>query len=203
MATEYYRNLCKRFEKLQIAFLPKEFSPTGEYEDCVFERTRAYKAMIHAELESYFEEIGKAIARRAWEDWKTNQHASKVLVALIIFQSKAANIPESVKQGQTKEPRDLTTIVQEAYTSYIKYINGNNNGIKEKNLLHIFLPLGIELDDFPEDLLTSCNSYGSERGDIVHKTRAKQLLQPAEVKQSAEDLLKQVEKFDILLEKYL
>ena len=56
MATEYYKNLCERFKKLREAFLPEEFSPTGEYADSVFECTRAYKAMTHAEVESYFEE---------------------------------------------------------------------------------------------------------------------------------------------------
>lgn len=203
MATGHYQTLCERFKELGNAFLPEEFNPTGEYDDYVFERARAYKAMTHAELESYFEEIGKAIAKKAWEDWKTNQKASKVLVALMIFQSKAENIPDSAKQKQNKETRNLIDMVQDAYTSYIKYINGNNNGIKEKNLLHIFLPLGIELTDFPEDLLTSCDSYGSERGEIVHKTRAKQLLQPADAQQSAENLLKQVEELDILLERYL
>ena len=53
MATEYYRNLCERFEKLQNAFLPEEFSPTGEYADIVYEHTRAYKVLTHAELEYY------------------------------------------------------------------------------------------------------------------------------------------------------
>ena len=55
MATEYYDTLCDRFEKLKLAFLPEEFSPTGEYEDIVYEHTRAYKVLTHAELEYYFE----------------------------------------------------------------------------------------------------------------------------------------------------
>lgn len=203
MATEYYGTLCDRFEKLKLAFFPKEFSPTGEYDDCVFEHTRAYKAMTHAELESYFEETGKAIAKKAWEEWKENQTASRVLIALVVFQSKTESIPESVGKNSSKDERNLNMRVQDAYTSYIKYINGANNGIKEKNLLHIFLPLGLEPSDFPEELLTTCDSYGSERGEIVHKTRTKQILQPAEVNQSAENILKQVEKLDALLEKYL
>ena len=112
MATEYYGTLCDRFKKLKLAFLPKEFSPTGEYDDCVFEHTRAYKAMTHAELESYFEETGKAIAKKAWEEWKENQIASRVLIALVVFQSKTESIPESVGKNSSKDERNLNGVVQ-------------------------------------------------------------------------------------------
>ena len=203
MATEYYKNLCERFKKLREAFLPEEFSPTGEYADSVFECTRAYKAMTHAEVESYFEETGKAIAQKALENWKKNQCASRVLIALVAFRSKAENIPEAVNGKGSKEKGALDTRVEKAHTEYIKYVNRLNNGIKEKNILHIFLPLGLELSDFPSELLVECNNYGAERGEIVHKTRAKQILQPADAKNSAENLLQQIEILDSILEKYL
>lgn len=76
MATEYYRNLCERFEKLQNAFLPEEFSPTGEYADIVYEHTRAYKVLTHAELEYYFEEAAKAIAQKALREWRSSNQVS-------------------------------------------------------------------------------------------------------------------------------
>lgn len=74
MATEYYGTLCDRFEKLKLAFLPEEFSPTGEYEDIVYEHTRAYKVLTHAELEYYFEEVAKAnvATRRGKESGRRN-----------------------------------------------------------------------------------------------------------------------------------
>lgn len=96
-------------------------------------------------------------------------------------------------------PRKTVDMILSGKITYDKV----KKGIKEKNLLHIFPPLGLEPSDFPEELLTTCDSYGSERGEIVHKTRTKQILQPAEVNQSAENILKQVEKLDALLEKYL
>lgn len=83
MATEYYRNLCERFENLRDAFLPEEFSPTGEYADIVYEHTRAYKVLTHAELEYYFEEVAKAIAQKALREWRSSNQVSKPLLALV------------------------------------------------------------------------------------------------------------------------
>ena len=85
MATEYYGTLCDRFEKLKLAFLPEEFSPTGEYEDIVYEHTRAYKVLTHAELEYYFEEVAKAIAQKALREWRSSNQVHPNMISVRKF----------------------------------------------------------------------------------------------------------------------
>ena len=44
-----------------------------------------------------------------------------------------------------------------------------NNGIKEKDILKILLPLGFPFSSIDSTWLTSINSFGSLRGELVHK----------------------------------
>lgn len=199
MATEYYRNLCERFEKLQSAFLPEEFSPTGEYEDIVYEHTRAYKILTHAELEYYFEEVAKAIAQKALREWKDSSRVSKPLLALVAYYPGTFEpLPELSTGNHVR--MDLEQRINESLTKYFNYVNAENHGIKEKNLIHLFLPIGIKIDELPHDLLISANNYGSIRGAIAHSTRAQQTLQPEEVKRAADEILENVALLDGLLE---
>lgn len=175
MATEYYRNLCERFEKLQNAFLPEEFSPTGEYADIVYEHTRAYKVLTHAELEYYFEEAAKAIAQKALREWRSSNQVSKPLLALVAYYPGAFEPLPELSNGNHVQ-MDLEQRISTSFTAYFSYVNSENHGIKEKNLIHLFLPIGIRIDELPHDLLISANNYGSMRGAIAHSTRAQQML---------------------------
>lgn len=202
METEYYKKLRERFKKLELAFLPSTFSPTGDYpDDSVFEHARAYKVMTHAELEYYFEEIAKSIAKKAFDEWKNN-HPTKALVALVAYYPGAFDpIPELAKGNNAQKTLDVR--INDALTSYYRYIQSENHGIKEKNILHIFLPLGIQIDEIPPDLLIFANNYGATRGEIAHSTRTQKILQPEDAKKDADEILKYVQQFDELLSTYL
>lgn len=202
MATEYYRKLCERFEKLQNAFLPDEFSPTGEYEDIVYEHTRAYKVLTHAELEYYFEEAAKAIAQKALREWRSSNQVSKPLLALVAYYPGAFEpLPELSNGNHVR--MDLEQRISDSCTEYFRYVRSENHGIKERNLIHLFLPIGIKIDELPHDVLISANNYGVMRGAIAHSTRAQQMLQPEEVKRAADEILENVALLDDLLEPYL
>ena len=202
MATEYYRNLRERFEKLRNAFLPAEFSPTGEYADIVYEHTRAYKVLTHAELEYYFEEVAKAIAQKALREWRSSNQVSKPLLALVAYYPGAFEpLPELSTGNHVR--MDLEQRISDSCTEYFRYVRSENHGIKERNLIHLFLPIGIKIDELPHDLLISANNYGVMRGAIAHSTRAQQMLQPEEVKRAADEILDNVALLDDLLEPYL
>lgn len=202
METEYYKKLRERFKQLELAFLPSSFSPTGDYaDDRVFEHARAYKVMTHAELEYYFEEIAKSIAKKAIDEWKNN-HATKALVALVAYYPGTFDpIPDLAKGNNAQKTLDMR--INDALTSYYRYVQSENHGIKEKNILHLFLPLGIQIDEIPPDLLIFANNYGSKRGEIAHSTRTQNILQPEDAKKDADEILKYVQQFDGLLKTYL
>lgn len=199
MLTKQYDHLKERFSTLRDIFLPNTFSPTGDYSDEIFEMSRAYKVLTHAELEYYFEQIGMAIAKKAYQDWEDKEVVSKPLVALTVYYSgQYASIPDQ-KAGNNSDIR-LKDRVNKAFTEYCRNVYAENNGIKEKNLLKLFLPIGIDLDSIPDDLIIASNNYGTIRGEIAHTTRTKQNLTPEDVLAAAEDILSQVKTFDLTAE---
>jgi hypothetical protein len=59
-----------------------------------------------------------------------------------------------------------------AVNAFINVIT-NNHGIKERNLLRLLLPIGVEVDNLDPIWLADMNSYGERRGLIAHNSRAK------------------------------
>jgi hypothetical protein len=53
-----------RIDDLRDIFLPKEFDPTGSYEDDQRTRTIAFRLLAHAEIESFLEDRAKALVLR-------------------------------------------------------------------------------------------------------------------------------------------
>ena len=199
MSTKQYDHLKERFSILRSIFLPHDFSPTGDYRDEIFEMARAYKVLTHAELEYYFEQIGMAIAKNAYQEWEDKGVVSKSLVALTVYYSgQYASIPDQ-KTGNNSDI-GLKVRVNKAFTEYCRNVNAENNGIKEKNLLKLFLPIGIELDSIPDALIIASNNYGIIRGEIAHTTRTKQNLTPEDALAAADDILNEVKTFDQTIE---
>ena len=91
---------------------------------------------------------------------------------------------------------DLNNRVNAAYTEHHKYITSNNNGIKEKNILALFLPIGITINEIDNNLLIALDSFGTERGAIAHQTKAQQCLTPDDVEASVNNILTLLEPFD-------
>ncbi|MEJ8728522.1 hypothetical protein WKS99_05735 [Flintibacter sp. HCN-6482] len=49
--------------------------------------------------------------------------------------------------------KDINWRVNTSYTSYNRQVRSSNHGIKEKNILSIFLPIGIKISEIDEDIL--------------------------------------------------
>lgn len=192
--TNLFENLKKRNNALKKALLPAHLSPTGNYKDSTYEKVRAYEVLIHAELEYYFEQLAEEIMQSAWKKWTTNI-ATKAIVALVAYREKnPMALPESANDQKKKE--DLKKRVNDAYTEHNKYIHSQNHGIKEKNILALFLPLGIELDSIDNNLLIALDSFGSDRGQIAHSTRAMQNVTPEDAISTVQSILSLIEAFD-------
>jgi hypothetical protein len=57
--------------------------------------------------------------------------------------------------------------VEKAINYYLDHLD-NNHGIKEKNLLNIFLPLGISHAELDARLVSACNQLARKRGQFAH-----------------------------------
>lgn len=201
MHTDKYIGLQRRLSKLRKVYLPRTFSPTGSYSDPVFEKVRAYKVLAHAEMEYYFEEVALAIAQKAYRKWQSNSKASSPLLSLVAYYDGQFPPPPEM-HGGNNSARDISWRINTSYTSYNSQIRSNNHGIKEKNILSIFLPIGVKITDIDEGMLLALNNFGSERGLIAHSTRASILTTPDDALASVNNIMNYIDTFDQFLAVY-
>lgn len=148
--------LKQRLTTLRRHLLPADFSATGSYSPRVFDRTRGYRILAHAEFEAYLEERCWDIASQSIQQWHNSQSPRKVLMSLLTRCG-----PEPSK-GQT-----LTERIWTAGNNYKQKIK-LNHGIREANLVSILQPISIELTDLDSTWVSTVDSFGSARGEVAH-----------------------------------
>lgn len=181
--TKRYSQLSKRIVVIEKSYLPV-VNPTGNYSNKEQDDLRAFLLLVHAEIESYFEEVSESKVKAAFKNWKTNRTKSNVLLALVSFCENAIS-------EQKLEER-----VNKALSFYINTLK-KNNGIKERNLLEILLPIGVEYTTIDTTWLSTMTSFGTNRGDVAHKTAAvQQPLDPVTLKNTITLILTEIKKID-------
>ncbi|MBQ8611409.1 MAG: hypothetical protein IJ412_06835 [Oscillospiraceae bacterium] len=201
MHTDKYIRLQSRLGKLRKVYLPKVFSPTGLYSDSTYEKVRAYKVLAHAEMEYYFEEVALSIARKSYVKWNSGNKTSTPLLSMVAYYEGSFSAPPNTHDANNAD-KDLNWRINTAYTNYNKMIRSNNHGIKEKNILGIFLPIGVKISDIDESMLLALENFGSERGMIAHSTRTSTLITPDDALDSVNDLMTYIGAFDQFLAEY-
>jgi len=201
-----WQSLDNEIESLRKFLLPTKFDSLGQYPRprLTQARTRAFLVLSHAELESFFEQWAKEIARKSEEIWKNNRRMTQPLAALMATTENHV----VVNDKQTLAPQDMITaqvdkFVQQRYKAYYKIIN-DNHGIKEINLMRLLTPLGIPGSVFGSTLLPSLNSFGSSRGLHGHNSvrSIQSVLDPETEYNSAKSLATDLKALDNWLVQY-
>jgi hypothetical protein len=188
-----YLDLERRLQHLRKRFLPKKFSSTGTYNQVTQDRGRAYRLLVYAELEHYFEEQSKLIAKRALDSWMARQHASLPLVHLVCTKSAKLALPKKTKTGVS-----VTTLLRDIHSAFETVVN-KNNGIKEKNLVALLFPIGVIEVDFDPVWLNNMNSFGGKRGLTAHTSSVTHSINPQDEWNSVQNLLFGVKTLDVRL----
>ena len=115
-----YNKLSRRITVIESSYLPSVNS-LGNYSSKEQDDIRAYLLLIHAEIESYFEEISEEKVKKAFLTWQENRKKSNVLLSLVSFSDVVLN------------QNEIETRVNKALTHYIAKIK-INHVIKEKNI---------------------------------------------------------------------
>lgn len=158
-----FRKLHKRAQALRTRFLPAAFSPVGVYPLAVLDHARAYRVLVHAELESYFEDRALELADRTIQVWQNSRRASIHLLCLVASLESSSN---RLSRQFGSQPT-ISTIAHQAVSSF-RVVVGGNNGIKSKNLAKLFCPLGFDDTNFDPGLLPMLDSFGGNRGQAAH-----------------------------------
>lgn len=159
---------------LQNHLLPEKFSDTGTYPEKIFTRVLAFRVLCHAVFEEYFEtrvfEIATA-ASKAGDRGKFSFSAA----CLVSFTEHSFGLPPDTiiaPQDNLKktwnERVDIKTRLSKCATSHIRHARIENHGIREKNLLRLLLPIGVDFSLLDPILIAELDSFGERRGVVAH-----------------------------------
>jgi hypothetical protein len=151
------QRLLTRLDNLEEHFLPASFSLTGRYTQRQRDHTKAFLILAHAELESYFEDRARSLVVNAQARYQSKGICTPVLSHLLVYHSAAKDELAPVSPNAAGK----------AINYYLDHLD-RNHGIKEKNLLTIFLPLGIGHAELDAQLIAACNQLAQKRGQFAH-----------------------------------
>lgn len=208
MPSPRFEQLKTLISTLRTHLLPAAFDPTGSYEnqDEVSTRVLAYRVLAHAEIESYFEDRSIEVLSRAREAWDQG-HVSRSALCLIAFSGKAMELPPDTLEAPEDNKRkvwpsliDVNKKFLPVASSFHRMVRNDNHGIKERNLLSLLLPIGINHEHIDPAFLADMDSFGALRGIAAHSsasTTATQASDPEVELKRVQTLLPGIEAMDI------
>ncbi len=167
-----WRSLKNEIEVLRAQFLPDPFDVLGQYEgpDRVQAFTRAFLVLSHAEIETFLEEWAKEIARACEIVWRSSGRVTKPLAFLLATHADRMEVPIRLVGADAKDsPNRFSELVVRLFQTYYKEVK-DNHGIKEKNVLAMFSPLGVPSEALGTTLLPNLQTLGSLRGQYAHQS---------------------------------
>ncbi len=192
-----FRILERRIRRLDERFLP-ELTATASYTDAEYDSVRAYRLLVHAELESCLEDLVEGLVLREMRRWSTvRRRVSKCLVALVGYHHATFEA--------RPEKADPTTLlidrVRDSVGAFLGYVRSRNHGIREPNLLNLLLPVGVDRASLDDAWVANLDSFGHDRGETAHVAsfRTVQLPDPKTEQDKVTELMKAVSEIDIRL----
>ncbi|MBT3066576.1 hypothetical protein [Rhodoferax sp. U11-2br] len=166
--SQHFQNLVAAFNTLTSTYISTGSSsviPSPKEQ----ELTRAFVALMHAEIEFYFESICIDITTLAKSEFKAGR-ISIATLGLITFSGlptlTAGDLLVSTKKDHARK-------VEERFCKGValleKLIEGNH-GIRQKYLAPLFIPLGLTQEDIDPNWIVSIDTFSGKRGAFVHKS---------------------------------
>jgi hypothetical protein len=126
--------------------------------------------LSHAEIESYLEGWAKEIARASEDIWLSSTRMTSPLTFLMATLAERIQIPDTIRVPNSKDgPQRLADAAVKLFQRYYKQIK-DNNGIREKNILTLFGPLGIPATAYGSTLVPNLDNLGAIRGTHAHES---------------------------------
>ncbi|BDX37813.1 hypothetical protein CYCD_11680 [Tenuifilaceae bacterium CYCD] len=186
----------------RIAFLEQNILPAerldGNYSKIESDLIKAYLLLVHAEIESYFEDKAKEKVGKALNKWMASRKKSTCLKAVLAFSGNDLSY-ENIRKADSNS---IEYRMNKSVSHYLNLVN-KNNGVKQSDILNLILPIGIELSDLDETWLNIMDSFGSTRGNIAHNstTVQQQLDRNTEMNRINNQILTEIVRLDELIQK--
>ncbi|RWO68555.1 MAG: hypothetical protein EOS17_14650 [Mesorhizobium sp.] len=215
MASSRFKDLQARVRELKRMLLPFKFDPTGTYKDPLRVTTRAlsFRVLAHAEVETYLEDRVLEVATTALDAWETNKFVSVVTFHLIGFSGRATDLPpetlHTTEQNKVKEWPGKTLIdyrFSKSVSEFQKRIRLENHGVKEKNIMEMFIPIGFDMGKCDAIFLQTMSNFGEARGAVAHtsgKGHVQKAVDPKDEYTTLQKIVDSLELIDIEFDRLL
>lgn len=198
-----YRALLPRLTELRRHLLPVRFDPTLPYSNRQVDRIRGYRLLAHAEFEACIEDLVRSTVDAAWTGWQMDGKPRTALIALVAYyEGDLGGPPDTLTPAQQSKKAlvHLADRIDKARNYHVNQVVRRNDGIRERNLLALLLPVGVLERDLDKTWLATIDSFGGLRGDTAHQSgRAQQLPDPQQELQSVQAIAVGLGKLDLRL----
>ncbi len=195
-ASRRFCNLRSRVSEIERHFMPSTRT-SGDYTRKECDQMRAYRLLVHAEIESFLEDRAIEVLDRAYSQYQKSKKPNTPLIAVLTYSDLASQgTPKKAVEGHDT----CNARLSKACSHFKRKTQHHNNGIKEENVLPLLLPVGLEVAEIDTTLLNTLNSFGRGRGDVAHRSgKTKQMIDPVTEKATATLLIQELEKLDTKL----
>jgi hypothetical protein len=195
-ASARFRALRARVLDLERRLVPKT-KISGKYTAHERDLLRAFRLLVHAEFEAYFEDRVTEIADCALRTFTTRNRAGRALAALMTYSPVATpELPKSL--ASTTPSNNPSARVRRIIGHFKTEVNQGNHGIKERNVIKMCFPVGIEQADLDPTFMNTLNSYATSRGATAHQSfKAQQPIDPVTEVAVVSGLVIELEKLDV------
>jgi hypothetical protein len=191
--------------------LPQEFEDTGLYENQakIAAAALGFRVLAHAEVEAYFEDRVLEVAASARAAWEQRARVTRVALSLLAFSGREMAMPPPSLEPPTENKRKVWPALlglNERFSPQISafnhYVRHENHGVKEKNLLALLLPIGVDHTRLDPTFMADVESFGSVRGQAAHTSSGalRQAVDPQQEFKRVMSLLPGIEAIDVQLD---
>ncbi|MFE7616765.1 hypothetical protein [Streptomyces sp. NPDC057496] len=162
-AEKLLEKLKRRLSELEL-LLPDE-TPRNLYGRDKQDAMLGYRLLCHAEMEGFVEALVRLVMEEVWNAAKRTQIVTAAGQQMVDFKERSDFPPKSLKRAPAPSHVRLKGIAND-----ILGRASQNNGITEKDILNLFLPLGVNPDDLDVSWLEVMSEFGKSRGDVAHNS---------------------------------
>lgn len=189
-------DLRNNINKIESSFLPQQ-NPIGGYSEKEALGINAYISLVHSEIENFIEAEVLQVCNLSVNQYETNGTINKVILGLLCFSGLTYEIPPESKHIQNIDKLSIENKIKKARDLFNNIVRTKNNGIKEKNILSMLLPIGYSIDEIDDLFLTEMNDFGRQRGEIAHTSNiaivTKNQIDPYVIKGRITSIVEQLE----------
>lgn len=213
MASKAFKSLRDNVRTLRRHLLPSRFRIAGNYDDDVFTGVVAFRVLSHGSIEEYFEERAIEIARFAHVSCRDHGRVSVTAASLVAFSGAEMRLPpETIDPPQPSKaagwPNEIEfrEKVGVCASRYIARLKTDNHGVRERNLLSILIPIGVEPNKIDRLFLSEIDNFGKSRGEYAHSgvaAHVKKRPNPKDELDKINKLVEMIKKIDGELDRLL